>query len=165
MVLAALSLLYAGLASRRTWAPLLAGFQGLVVLGLLSPTSEGVAAGRAGMVQLALALTALAVWQADSEDAPGTVLSRGIAIAMFLPASWVVLREQWSTAPVLSALAALGLFLALLRPVKTVTALPRLSRRQGVLLLPLVGFWVFSLLAPSRFLPADSRTPATAEEE
>jgi hypothetical protein len=124
-----------------------------------------VAAGRAGILQLALALTALAVCHPDSEDAPGTVLSRGIAIAMFLPACWVILREQWSTAPVFSALAALGLLLALLRPVKTVTTLPRLSRRQCLILLPIAGFWIFSLLAPSRFLPVDSTTPANAEEE
>ena len=162
MVLAALSLLYAGLASRRTWAPLLAGLQGVVVLGLLSPTSEGVAAGRAGMLQLALALTTLALWQADSEDERGTALTSGIAVAMFLPASFVVLREQWTTAPALTALAALGLLLSMLRPGRE---LPPLSRRQRVLLVPLVGFWLFSLLAPSRFLPVDSTTPATAEEE
>ncbi len=162
MVLAALSLLYAGLASRRTWAPLLAGFQGLVLLGLLSPTSEGVAAGRAGMLQLALALTTLALWQGDSEDARGTALTRGIAVAMFLPPCWVVLREQWSTAPALTAIAVLGLLLAMLRPERT---FPPLSRRQRLLLLPLLGFWVFSLLASSRYLPVDSRTLATAEEE
>jgi NADH-quinone oxidoreductase subunit M len=162
MGLAALSLLYAGLASRRTWAPLLAGFQGVVVLGLLSPTPEGVAAGRAGMLQLVLALTTLALWHAASEDQRGSALTRGIAVAMFLPASVIVLREQWTTAPALAALAAIGLLLSMLRPLGV---LPPLPRRQRVLLLPLIGFWLFSLFAPSRFLPADSSTPATAEEE
>ncbi len=165
MVLAALSLLYAGLASRRTWAPLLAGFQGIVVLGLLSPTSEGVAAGRAGMLQLALVFASLALCHADSEDTSGTALTNRIAVAMFLPACWVVLREQWSTAPALTALASLGLLLAVLRSPKRPGMLPPLSRRQRVLLLPLFGFWLFSILAPSRFLPLHSGTPATAEEE
>lgn len=168
MVLAAVSLLYAGLASRVSWAPLLAGFQGLVVLGLLSPTAEGVAAGRAGMLQLALALSTLALWQADFDDARGPAYPGGIAVAMFLPASFFVLREHWTTAPVTTALAGLGLVLIMLRLVSLVRSprtLPALSRRQSVLLLPLVGFWIFSLLAPSRFIPADSKAPAIALEE
>jgi NADH:ubiquinone oxidoreductase subunit 4 (subunit M) len=160
MVLAALSLLYAGLAPRRSWAPLLVGFQGLVVLGLLSPTAEGVAAGRAGMLQLALALSTLALWKADSDDARGPAFTSGIALAMFLPASWFILREHWSAAPALTALAGLGLVLSMFRLVR---ALPPLSRRRSVLLLPLLGFWILSLLAPSRFLPADTKSPATAE--
>jgi NADH-quinone oxidoreductase subunit M len=165
MVLAALSLVYAGLAPRRSWAPLLVGCQGLVVLGLLSPTAptaEGVAAGRAGMLQLALALSTLALWKPDSEDARGPAFTSGIAVAMFLPTSWFVLREQWTTAPASTALAGLGLALMMLRLVRT---LPPLSRRRSVLLLPLLGFWILSLLAPSRFLPADTKSPATAEEE
>ena len=165
MVLAALSLVYAGLAPRRSWAPLLVGCQGLVVLGLLSPTAptaEGVAAGRAGMLQLALALSMLALWKPDSEDARGPAFTSGIAVAMFLPTSWFVLREQWTTAPASTALAGLGLVLMMFRLVRT---LPPLSRRRSVLLLPLVGFWVLSLLAPSRFLPADTKSPETAEEE
>ena len=165
MVLAALSLLYAGLASRQSWAPLLVGFQGLVVLGLLSPSAEGVAAGRAGMLQLALALSTLALWKADSDDARGPAFGSVIAVAMFLPASFFVLREQWTTAPALTALAGLGLVLSMFRLVRMLGALPALSRRRSVLLLPIVGFWIFSLLAPPRFFPADTKAPATAEEE
>jgi hypothetical protein len=48
---------------------------------------------------------------------------------------------------------------------RLVRTLPPLSRRRSVLLIPLVGFWTFSLLAPSRFIPADSKASATAEEE
>ena len=162
MVLAALSLLYAGLASRRSWAPLLVGFQGLVVLGLLSPAAEGVAAGRAGMLQLALALSTLALWKADSEGARGPAFTSGIAVGMFLPPSWFVLRELWSTAPALTALAGLGLVLSMFHLVRT---LPPLSPRRSLLLVPLVGFWIFSLTAPSRFIPADSKAPPTVEEE
>jgi len=171
MALVAVSLLYAGIATRVSWAPLLAAFQGLVVLGLLSPTAEGVAAGRAGMLQLALALSTLALGTADSDDARGPASTGGIAVAMLLPASFLVLREQWTTAPATTALAGLGLFLIMLRLVslvlmlKTPRTLLALSRRRIVLLLPLVGFWIFSLLAPSRFIPADSKAPATAVEE
>jgi hypothetical protein len=99
MVLAALSLLYAGLAPRRTWVPLLAGFQGLVVLGLLSPTSEGVAAGRAGMLQLAMSLSTLALWKEDCDDARGPALASGIAVAMVLPASWLVTGSSGAPLP------------------------------------------------------------------
>ncbi len=164
MILSALSLLYSGLAPGRTWAPLLAGFQGLVVLGVLSPTSEGVAAGRAGMLQLALALTTLALGQEDPDESRGPVLVSGIAIAMLLPASWIILREHWSSAPGLTALAGLGLFLSMFRLVRGRTR-PPLSPGRGVLLVPVVGIWVLSLLTPSRFLPLDSRTPASVEEE
>jgi len=162
MALAAVSLVYAGLAARRSWEPLLVGFQGIVVLGLLSPTAEGAAAGREGMLQLALASSTLALWRASSEDARGPAFGSVIAVAMFLPASWLVLREQWSTAPALTALAGLGLVLSIFRLVRV---LPPLSRRRSVLLLPLVGFWVLSLLAPARFIPADAKAPAAAEEE
>jgi NADH:ubiquinone oxidoreductase subunit 4 (subunit M) len=162
MALAALSLLYAGLASRRSWAPLLAGLQGLVVLGLLSPTAEGVAAGRAGMLQLALSLSTLSLWKADSQNARGPAPGSVLAVLMFLPASWIVLRELWTTFPVLAALAGLGLLLMVSHVVRT---LPPLSPRRSVLLLPILGFWILSLLSPFRFLPEDTKAPATTEEE
>jgi NADH:ubiquinone oxidoreductase subunit 4 (subunit M) len=165
MLLGALSLLWAGLAMRHSWAPLLAGFQGLVILGLLTPTAEGVAAGRAGMLQLALTLSALALWDADSGGARGSGPTGWIAVAMAIPASWLVLRELSSTAPALTALASVGLGLSMFRLMRMMSMLPPLSRRRRVLLLPLVGFWIFSLLAPSRFVPKDSSLSGAVEEE
>ncbi len=162
MVLAALSVLYAGLASRRAWTPLLAGFQGLVVLGLLSPTAQGMAAGRAGMLQMALALSAITLWKRDSEDARGAAFTSGIAALLFLLPFWVVLRERWDSTPALAALAGLGLILMAFRLVRT---LPPLSPRRSLLLWPLLGFWILLLAGPSRFAPADSTPPAPVEEE
>jgi len=161
-VLAALSVLYAGLAPRRSWAPLLVGFQGLVVLGLLSPTVQGVTAGRVGMLHLALALSAITLWKADSEDARGPAFTGGIAALLFLLPFWVVLRERWNSTPAVAALAGLGLILMAFRLVRT---LPPLSPRRSLLLWPLLGFWILLLAAPSRFAPADSTAPATEEEE
>jgi hypothetical protein len=46
-----------------------------------------------------------------------------------------------------------------------VRTLPPLSPRRSVLLLPILGFWILSLLAPFRFLPEDAKAPATTEEE
>jgi hypothetical protein len=156
-VLAVLSLLYAGLASRRTWAALLVGCQGLVALALLS----GVALGRAGMLQMALALTALALWTGESEDARGTIPG-GLALVMFLPTAWLVLRERWSASPATATLAGLGFFLMMFHLVR---ALPPLSRRRAVLLLPVLGLWVISFLTPSRFAAEDANADSVLEEE
>ncbi len=166
MALAALSTLYAGLAPRRSggtpWAPLLVGAQGVVVLGLLSPSAEGVAAGRAAMLQLALALSAIALWKADSEEARGPAFESLIVVAMFVQASWLVLRELWTTEPVVTALAGVGV---LSMAARVARALPPLSRRRVVPLLPILGLWILTLLSPSRFAPVDPRAPAPVEEE
>jgi hypothetical protein len=114
------------------------------------------------MLQLALGLSVLALWKGDSEDARGPGATSLIAVAMFLPTSWLVLREQWITAPALTALAGGGLLLMLARLARS---LPRLSRRRWALLLPILGFWVYALLVPSSFAPRDSETPVTLEEE
>jgi NADH-quinone oxidoreductase subunit M len=165
-VLAALSVLYAGLAPRRTFrtgAPLLVGFQGLVVLGLLSPTAEGVAAGRAGMLHLGLALSAIALWNANAEEARGPTLVGGFTAFLMLCPFWVVIREEWSVSPLLAALAGLGTISMAIRLTRT---LPPLSRRRRLLLLPLVvGIWALLLAAPARFVPASSTAPAAEEEE
>ncbi len=161
MVLAALSLLYAGLGSRHSWAPLLVGFQGLVVLGFLSPGVAGVAAGRAGMAQLAVTLSALTLWTAKTENARGPALTSAIAVAMVLPPSWLILRQHWGDAPVLIAISGLGLVLSVIHLLRS---LPPLSFRRSLLLLPLVAFWAFTLLTPSRFLPAGSTAPSLEEE-
>jgi NADH:ubiquinone oxidoreductase subunit 4 (subunit M) len=159
--LAALSVLYAGIGSRFSWAALLVGFQGLIVLGLLSPTADGVAAGRAAMLQLAMVLSALALWTADTDER-GPAFTSAIAIAMVLPPSWLVLLERWSDAPVLTALSGLGLVLMMFHLARM---LPRLSWRRSWLLLPLLALWTLTLLAPSRFLPGGSSKPAALEEE
>ncbi len=161
MALAALSLLYAGLGSRLSWAPLLVGFQGLVVFGFLSPEVEGVAAGRVGMVQLAVTLSTLTTWTADSKEARGPALTSAIAVVMFLPPSWLILRQHWSGAPVLVTLAGLGLVLSMIHLGRS---LPPLSRRRCLLLLPFLAFWAFTFLTPSRFLPAGSTAPSLEEE-
>lgn len=161
-VVAALSVVYAGLAPRRGWAPLLVGFQGLVVLGLLSPTAEGLAAGRVGMLQMALALSVLTLWKAESEDARGPAFTGGIATLLFLLPFWVVLRERWNSTPAVATLAGLGLILMAIRLVRT---LPPLSPRRSLLLWPLLVFWILLLASPSRFTPADSTAPAAEEEE
>jgi NADH-quinone oxidoreductase subunit M len=158
--LAALSLVYAGLASRLSWVSLLVGTQGLVVLGLLSPAAEGAAAGRAGMMQLAIALSAIAIWASETVDR-GPRLTSAIAIAMFLPVSWLVLRARWNDAPALAALAALGLALMMFHAARS---LPPLDRRRGLLLFPLVALWLLTFLAPSRFLPEGSVTVPLEEE-
>ena len=114
------------------------------------------------MLHAALALSALALWKADSDEARGPAFTGGIAAAFVLPAWWVVLREQWSRTPAVAALAGLGLILMAIRLVKE---LPPLSPRRRLLLLPLVGLWILLLASPSRFVPADSKTTATEEEE
>lgn len=161
MALAALSLLYAGLGSRHSWAPLLVGFQGLVVLGFLSPAVEGVAAGRAAMVQLAVTLSALTLWTDETEDARRPALTSALAVAMTLPPSWLILRQHWGDSPVLIALSGLGLVLSMIHLMRS---LPPLSWKRSLLLLPLVAFWAFTFLAPSRFLPAGSNVPSLEEE-
>jgi hypothetical protein len=80
---------------------------------------------------------------------------------MFLPVSWLVLRDRWNDAPVLAGLAFLGLALMLFHAARR---LPPLDRRRGLLLLPLVALWSLTLLAPSRFLPEGSGTIALEEE-
>jgi hypothetical protein len=117
------------------------------------------------MLQLALTLSALALWDADSGGARGSGPTGWIAVAMAIPASWLVLRELSSTAPALTALASVGLGLSMFRLMRMMSMLPPLSRRRRVLLLPLVGFWIFSLLAPSRFVPKDSSLSGAVEEE
>ena len=162
MVLAALSLLYAGFASRLSHAALLVGFQGLVVLGLLSHTPEGIAAGRAGMLQFPIALSAILLWSADSEGPRRPSLTSAIAIALVLPASWLVLQEHWNDARIVTALSGLGLVLMIFQVAR---ALPTLSRKRTLLVLPLLALWAFTLLAaPSRFLPGGSSTPSVEEE-
>ncbi len=156
VALAVLSLLYAGLASRRSWAALLVGCQGLVALALLS----GVA-GRAGVLPMALALSALALWTSEPDDAPGAIPG-GLALLMFLPTAWLVLRERWSAAPLTTAFAGLGFVLMMFHLARS---LPPLSRRRAVLLLPVVGLWAISFLAPSRFAAGDAKVDAVQEEE
>jgi hypothetical protein len=114
------------------------------------------------MLQLALSLSTLSLWKADSQNARGPAPGSVLAVLMFLPASWIVLRELWTTFPVLAALAGLGLLLMVSHVVRT---LPPLSPRRSVLLLPILGFWILSLLSPFRFLPEDTKAPATTEEE
>jgi NADH:ubiquinone oxidoreductase subunit 4 (subunit M) len=162
IALAALSTLYAGLSARRSWIPLLVGFQGVAVLGLLSSSEQAVAAGRAAMLHLALALSAMALWKPYSDDLRGPALTSAIPISMLLPASWVVLREQWSASPALTALTCLGLLLMAARLVK---ALPPLSRRRSLALLPILAIWIFSLLKPNRFAPPHAKLPVALEEE
>ncbi|MGH9335553.1 MAG: proton-conducting transporter membrane subunit, partial [Vicinamibacteria bacterium] len=133
--LAALGTLYAGLAPyrgarERRWIPLLVGFQGLVVLGLLSPSPEGVAAGRSGMLHLALALTALALWSSEGRSSVSerpTLWTRALRFALlsmvFLPTWWVVLREEWSRSSTIAAIAGMGLALMVVRLVRTLPPL------------------------------------------
>jgi NADH:ubiquinone oxidoreductase subunit 4 (subunit M) len=158
--LAALSLLYAGIRSRLSRAALLVGVQGLVLLGLASSTAAGVASGRAGMLQLAIALSALALWTADGDGRAQSPAS-AIAIALFLPASWLILRERWSDAPWLVSISVLGLACMLWNAART---LPPLSRKRGLLLVPLLAIWTLALLAPSRFLPEDAGASLLEEE-
>jgi NADH-quinone oxidoreductase subunit M len=161
-LVAALSVLYAGFVSRRSWTALLVGFQGLVVLGLLSPTVTGVASGLSGMLQLVLALSAITLWKADDEDARGPALSGVVAALLFFLPFWVVLREQWSSSPAVAGLAGLGSILMAFHLVRT---LPPLSPRRSLLLLPLVaGIWALWFAAPSRFV-ASGAAPAIEEEE
>jgi hypothetical protein len=112
------------------------------------------------MMQLAIALSAIAIWTSDTDDR-GPRLTSAFAVAMFLPVSWLVLRDRWNDAPVLAGLAFLGLALMLFHAARR---LPPLDRRRGLLLLPLVALWSLTLLAPSRFLPEGSGTIALEEE-
>ena len=158
--LATLSLLYAGIGSRLTWTPLLVGVQGLVVLGLASSTAGGAAAGRAAMLQLAIALSAMAIGTTDGDER-GPSATSAVVIAMFLPASWLILSNRWSDAPLLVSLSVMGLALMMFHAGK---ALPPLSRKRGLLLLPLLALWTLTLLAPSRFVPEAAGASLVEEE-
>lgn len=163
IALCLLSVLYGGIVSGRSWPALLVGFQGLVALGLLSPTASGVAAGHLGMLHLALALSAITLWKGGSEDSRGPALTGGIAALLFLSPAWVVLRDQWSHAPAVAALAGLG---AILMAFRIARMLPPLSRWGKLRLLPLVvGIWALWFAEPWRFAPSDSAAPAIEQEE
>jgi hypothetical protein len=50
--------------------------------------------------------------------------------------------------------------------IRLTRTLPPLSRKRGLLLLPLVvGIWFLLLAAPSRFVPESSAAPVAEEEE
>jgi NADH-quinone oxidoreductase subunit M len=162
-VMAALSVVYGGLGSRRSWTALLVGFQGLVFLGLLSPTTPGVAVGRAGMLHAALVLSAITFWKGDDDEPRGPALAGGIAALLCLLPFLVVLREQWSRGPAVAALAGLGVVLMAYRLVRT---LPPLPRKRGLLLLPIfISIWVLWFAVPSKLVPLDSTETAIEEEE
>jgi hypothetical protein len=81
---------------------------------------------------------------------------------MFLPTAWLVLRERWNGAPITTALAGLGFLLMMFQLAR---ALPPLSRRRAVLLLPVLGLWGISFLSPSRFVSDDAKADVVPEEE
>jgi hypothetical protein len=162
-LMAALSVVYGGLGSRRSWTALLVGFQGLVFLGLLSPTTPGVAAGRAGMLHAALVLSAITFWKGDDDEPRGPALAGGIAALLCLLPFLVVLREQWTRGPAVAALAGLGVVLMAYRLVRT---LPPLPWKRGLLLLPIfISIWVLRFAVPSKLVPLDSTETAIEEEE
>jgi NADH:ubiquinone oxidoreductase subunit 4 (subunit M) len=150
------SLLYAGLASRRSWAALLVGCQGLTVLGLLS----GTAAGRAGMLLTPLALAAVVLWIDERGETAGAIPG-SIALVPFLAPAGLILGERFRESPATSALALLGVALMLFHLRRI---LPPLSLRRGALVLPIVCLWALTLLSPSPFVPSGPN-PAVAEEE
>ncbi len=80
-------------------APLLVGFQGLVVLGLLSPDTGRSRRGSSGNVAARRSLSSRSRSGPRTPRVRGPSLTSAIAIAMFLPASWLVLRQHWNDAP------------------------------------------------------------------
>lgn len=152
----ALSLLFAGIfpyrgAPRRFWVPLLVGLQGWTVLGLVSLSPEGVAAGRLSIFHTALAVTALALASEAATDDEESPVSRGAKLIAFgvvlgvlvlpslganaswtswasspgWPTWWIILREQWGRSPGLAAVAALGWLLLIVRLLRGVPTLAR----------------------------------------
>lgn len=124
--IAALGTIYAGAVPSHGrpgswWVPLLVGFQGLAVLGLLSSDREAIAAGGLAVFHVALGMTVLALLGSSPEDStpPATFRSKFLAAAVVagllalpapggLPIWWVILRAAFASFPVAAVLAGLG---------------------------------------------------------
>jgi NADH-quinone oxidoreductase subunit M len=191
--LGALATLHAGLfpyrgENRRSWVPLLVGFQGLAIVGLVSEGADAVAAGRLLVLQLGLGLTALALWSHDGDgggDRVGAPTPRArvpalllIALVLSFPAAdglppaLVVLREQWDRFPAATVLASAGALAMAVRLAKKLPSLERAagSRRNLLLVLPVLAWSLLLVASPrasARLLPAgaDTTTATEIEEE
>jgi NADH-quinone oxidoreductase subunit M len=170
----ALGTIYAGAVPSRGragdwWVPLLVGFQGLLVLGLLSSDREAVGSGKLAVIHVALGMTALALLRGSRESStpPATFRSKFLAGAVVagllalpspsgLPIWWVILRAAFASFPTAAILAGLG---TIAMATRLVLRLPAMARgaaepKNALLLLPLLAGWLLLAAAPHRFVEA-----------
>lgn len=188
---ASLSVLFAGIAPyrgtrERSWLPVLVGLQALSLLGLLATSSEGIVAGRMGLLELGLGMAALGLstGRAGSQEGMplthvGKIGALGVVLAVVLlpsanglPVWWIVLTSAWSRSRGVALLVGTGLVLIVLRLLVQVPTLGRMLERNRsrklLLLLPLFAWWLF--LAGSQHRQekvaafAPDSVPATSEE-
>jgi NADH-quinone oxidoreductase subunit M len=170
--IAALGTIYAGAIPSRGregiwWVPLLVGFQGLLVLGLLSSEGGAVTAARLSVFHVALGMTALALLGRTGKDSssPSTWRSRLLAALIVagllappapggLPIWWVILRAAFDSFPTAAVLAGLGTIAMAVRLLLRLPAMARgaSDRRNALLLLPLLVWWLLLATAPYRFV-------------
>jgi NADH-quinone oxidoreductase subunit M len=179
--IAALGTIYAGAVPSRGragswWVPMLVGFQGLAVLGLLSSDAGAMTAAGLSVFDVALGMTALALIGSAPEEStpPATFRSKLLAAAVVaallalpapggLPIWWVILRAAFDSFPAAAVLAALGTIAMALR---LVLRLPTMARgaaepKNALLLLPLLLWWALLAAAPARFV--DDLVPSGVE--
>lgn len=191
---ASLSVLVAGIvpyrgSRARSWLPALVGLSALSLLGLLSSSNEGVVAGRMGLLQLGLGMTALGLVTGNAESTQDRPLTRGgrigalgvvLAVVLLpatngLPVWWNVLASVWTRSHGVALVAGAGLVLIVLRLLRRVPLLAqglhreRHGRRKMLLLLPLLAWWLVlasSRQWPERFAPASALSkPGTPDDE
>jgi NADH-quinone oxidoreductase subunit M len=184
VVLAALSMIYAALVPyrgepRRSFVPLLAGAQGLVVLGLLSGDPRAFGAGQLSVLSVGIAFSALAISSDGGENSEvvPTPLSKALAAILVafvlwlpessgLPSVLVILRSHWDRFPVATVLATLG---AIGMAVRLVLAYPVLARagaaQPRLKLLRVVPLLVWFFVASSSLAVPEAASPVEALSE
>jgi NADH-quinone oxidoreductase subunit M len=163
---AALGVVFAGLlpyrgTRERSWLPALFGMQALSLLGLLSSRTDGIVAGRLGLLQLGVGMALLGLATGGAESTAGLPLTKGGRVAAVgvvlaavvlpgadgLPVYWRVLASLHDRSPTLALVAGVGLALLIVRLLLAVPNLARSLHRNGrrgaLLMLPILGWWLW----------------------